>query len=107
VDDAHSGYDRLLPVGGVEVAKLPGMTITTIKCDGCGREKGDANHWQRILVRPTVDVDKPPMIVVGSILGWNQDHDEFHDLCGESCFHRHLDKLLKIPVVTGEDQTIG
>ena len=67
------------------------MKIETVKCDECGVVKEESNHWLHIDVHQGT-ADATPWINLGR-------HDlmpawERRDLCGQGCFHRHLDKLL-------------
>lgn len=65
------------------------MKITTVKCDECGVVKEESNHWLHMDVR---EGDGGPVIVMGDPV---LDTDfARHDICGQGCFHRHLDKLL-------------
>ena len=73
------------------------MRIETVKCDECGVVKKDSNHWLHIDVLGPME----PFIHLG-----HKEPDpsfERRDLCGQGCFHRHLDKLLfpEKPVASG------
>lgn len=63
------------------------MKITTVKCDECGVVKEDSNHWLHVDVHKNM-----PVIVIGRSAP--ELELERHDICGQGCFHRHLDKLL-------------
>lgn len=67
------------------------MTVKQTICDECQRVKGESNHWQKIGI-----INKSTDNSVSLHLGYLFDsYDEIHDLCGESCFHKHIAKLLK------------
>ena len=76
------------------------MTKSQTYCDECGKPKGDESGWRRIgidfEVRPP---DKVRAVVIGK-LSLDDRIDEIHDVCGENCFHRHIDKLLQPAIVT-------
>ncbi len=70
------------------------MRIETVKCDECGVVKDAANHWLSMDVEAA---ERPqgylPAITI-DLGGDPQEGFERHDICGQGCFHRHLDKLL-------------
>lgn len=59
------------------------------KCEECGAEHGLDNYlWVFI----DVDVNRGPLVHLND--GELAHGFERRDLCGQGCFHRHLDKLL-------------
>lgn len=64
------------------------MKITTVKCDECGVVKEESNHWLHV----DVDMDSGPLVHIND--AYVANGFERLDLCGQGCFHRHLDKLL-------------
>lgn len=76
------------------------MKIETIKCDECGREKAEANHWQQIWVETSEGSYVRITLGVHPI---GQLRYESRDLCGEQCFHKHIAKLLKMPTAPAQE----
>ncbi len=79
------------------------MRVETVRCDQCGAIKGEGNHWLYVDVEKLAPWDsdglhapaKTAEIMLGHavvIEGY-----ERHDLCGQDCFHKHLDALLFTP----------
>jgi len=64
-----------------------------VRCDECGRIKGEANHWHQIGLTQALGKDGSISLLLGAM---HYDVDEVHDLCGEACFYKHIGKLLKI-----------
>ncbi len=72
------------------------MRVETVKCDQCGAMKGEGNHWLKLKVAPALG-DLP--LAVHASTGENdrtylEESWETRDLCGQACFHKHLDALL-------------
>lgn len=65
--------------------------IKTVKCDECGVIKGESNHWLEIDISI---VGECPMVIVSNVEPRCPSGYERHDLCGQACFHKHLDTLL-------------
>lgn len=60
------------------------------KCDVCGKQKGEANHW----FLANTPVSPQPVI---RICGWNIDAaymPEFVHLCGEECVQKKVSEFL-------------
>jgi len=73
------------------------MNFSGVKCDECGRIKGESNHWHQIGVQKyAVGI----WVELGYLGAHSQEGDErdyeVRDLCGERCFFLHIGKLLKI-----------
>lgn len=67
------------------------MKIDTYKCDECGTQKGEINHWFRLRPSPTW-ADKGPWV---SILGWTTDYqDKDMHLCSDACVIKSVQKWL-------------
>ncbi len=73
------------------------MNFSGVKCDECGRLKGEANHWHQIgIIRSE---SGSTWIELGTLMGspiGAEKHYSIHDLCGEQCFVKHIFKLLRI-----------
>jgi hypothetical protein len=68
------------------------MKIEQIVCDECKRVRGESNHWHKIGVLRNVGTTV--QLTLGVIPEKPMPGFEVHDLCGESCFHKHIDNLL-------------
>lgn len=85
-----------------------------IKCDECGRIKGEVNHWLNMAVHHTFMKGRTPSVENATIVALGQvgdenslilghsmglagmvEHNEIHDLCGQECAVKHIAKLLK------------
>ncbi len=70
------------------------MRVETVKCDQCGAIKGEGDHWLLIDVQNrSTGAPGTPRIVIppdDKLL----DGYQRRDLCGQACFHKHLDALL-------------
>jgi len=64
------------------------MTVEKVFCDECGRVKGEANHWHRMVVAGPKGKET---IRLGDL---GEDPYGVHDLCGEQCFYKHIAKLM-------------
>lgn len=83
------------------------MNFSGTKCDECGRVKGESNHWHQIGMIPSTIGG--PWIELGSLAGPHSlkaygDAYEIHDLCGESCFYKHIGKILRITTTSGPER---
>ena len=68
------------------------MTKSQTYCDECRKPKGDESGWRKIGV--AFDHGDVNYIMVGNLI--DDQIDRIDDVCGESCFHRHIDKLLQL-----------
>jgi hypothetical protein len=76
------------------------MTKSQTYCDECGKPKGDETGWRPIGVMFDVQGEvRYIMIENKPSASLDERVDEIRDTCGESCFHRHIDKLLQ-PLAT-------
>lgn len=69
------------------------MRIEQIKCDQCGKEKGENNHWFRLAV------GKGYVTVFGLFCAERHTAADLtgtiiKDLCGQECLHKHIDVVL-------------
>lgn len=75
------------------------MRIEQIKCDQCGKFKGEANHWHRIVTIPG-PAQRVLTVILGEYSGIalpisnGRTTAEYRDLCGQECLHKHIDQLL-------------
>jgi len=88
------------------------MNFSGVRCDECGRIKGESNHWHAMGI---LWIGDNVSIELGELTGPKNLTDEcgrpmdtkyeVHDLCGEQCFYKHIGKLLKInPSKAPEDE---
>jgi hypothetical protein len=70
------------------------MRVETVKCDQCGAIKGEGNHWLYVDVENIAGTKHQRPVIIIDIDGDPQDNCERRDLCGQDCFHKHLDALL-------------
>lgn len=71
------------------------MKVEQVVCDECRRIRGESNHWHKIgilviksdCVQLTLGVVPDP----GKV---EMQNYSVHDICGEECFHKHIDRLL-------------
>lgn len=68
---------------------------TTVRCDNCGAEKRKSNHWY-LVSGPTPD-DSSISIYLEDV----EDATFMEDVCGETCLHEIISKLLHQKPVTG------
>lgn len=69
------------------------MRIEQIKCDQCGKEKGESNHWFKLAV------GKGYVTVFGLFCAERHAAADLtgmiiRDLCGQECLHKHIDVVL-------------
>lgn len=71
------------------------MTKFQTYCDECGRPKSqDDTGWRDMGVTFESKTKKTVLsVVIGDLR--DERWDELHNTCGESCLHRHIDKLLQ------------
>lgn len=65
------------------------MKVETYKCDVCGKQKGDVNHWWLVWMTPFAFTVRP----------WGDDQVErtsIH-LCGNECVQRKVSEFLSEP----------
>lgn len=68
------------------------MKIAQTVCDECKRVRGEENHWLKVGV--LVLEDKSVQLTLGVVPEKSMPGYEVHDICGEQCFHMHIDRLL-------------
>lgn len=66
--------------------------ITTITCDVCGKQKGEANHWLMYCAR--AGGKDGPMIHFGTAV-WSEGDTAAGDICSEQCAIRKLSEVLQ------------
>lgn len=77
------------------------MRKEQIFCDECGASKGEGNHWRQMgVVLDARIMRRTLQVVLGSVIA--SEVTEIHDLCGDQCFHKHIDKLLAAAVPTSQ-----
>src|SRR5580698_142578 len=82
------------------------MKVEQVVCDECRRIKGESNHWKRIGV---LQIKNPeggvagtfPQLTLGVVPNKPMPGFEIRDICGEQCFHKHIDRLLGTLVEPG------
>jgi hypothetical protein len=72
------------------------MKATQILCDECKRVRGESNYWLKMGV---LDVDPQALdrklqLTLGAVPEKSLPGYEIHDICGQECFHKHIDRLL-------------
>jgi hypothetical protein len=69
------------------------MQAQSFRCDICGKEKGQVNHWWMMWLLPKL----LPYGAAVHIQGW-EDRDAPIEgrkhLCGQECTHKMLDRFL-------------
>ncbi len=56
--------------------------VQSIVCDGCGKVKGESNHWWWV----AWDVNgEPQLFILPSGKEWEEHWDHVFDLCGQAC----------------------
>jgi hypothetical protein len=70
------------------------MKVEQTVCNECNppRIKGESNHWMQIGVLTMEDGKK--QLTLGIVPDKPLPGFEIHDLCGQQCFHKHIDRLL-------------
>jgi len=66
------------------------QTIT--KCDNCGKQKGETNHWYGLAYNPRKGIH-----ILRERLdetSWNNGDYELYDACGETCILEMISKRL-------------
>jgi hypothetical protein len=73
------------------------MRQTIIKCDHCGREKKEANHWfaadvydQAFIIRGL----NGPFFQIVDVNSFSQKAQKVMDLCGETCVMQSVQQWL-------------
>lgn len=66
------------------------MKVETVKCDVCGRVKGEANKWLMIIF---ITHQPPFMTVAGSLDRAAAGHQ---DVCSDVCLQKRLSEMLTI-----------
>lgn len=77
------------------------MKVEQILCDECKRIRQEANHWMKIGVLNTYGETHERgavQLTLGVVPVKEMPNYEVHDICGQQCFHKHIDKLLGNPV---------
>ena len=68
------------------------MEVNSVKCDGCGIQKGENNHWFRVLFK--VDRNDPTAASV-TISAWALEPTLPHyHLCSDSCVVKMVQQWL-------------
>lgn len=68
------------------------MKVEQTICDECKRQRGESNHWHKIGVRR--DEEGRFQLTIGIVPEKEMPGYVVHDLCGEQCFHKHIDALI-------------
>ena len=72
------------------------MTKSQTYCDECRKPKGDESGWRQIGVDFEISSKTEVRALVIGKVTFDDQIDRIDDVCGESCFHRHIDKLLQL-----------
>jgi hypothetical protein len=67
------------------------MKVEQTVCNECKRVRGESNHWHKIGV---LTLEGGKQLTLGVVPEKALPGFEIHDLCGEQCFHKHIDDLL-------------
>ncbi len=74
----------------------------TTYCDGCGKAKGEANHWHKaVLFGPSVHLAGEPLEVVAMLIGnpgrtnVTGTPESEKDFCGDKCLLEYAQGILK------------
>ena len=70
------------------------MKVEQLVCDECKAVRGEANHWHRIGVLTIMEPVKSVQLMLGVIPDKPIPNFEIHDICGQQCYHKHIDVLL-------------
>lgn len=87
------------------------MKFDGVKCDECGRVKGDVNHWIQISVWESKNsgVLAIGLGKLGDLLTLTRTappvEPETHDLCGQDCLNKHTAKLLHGGIAADQEAT--
>lgn len=60
--------------------------VTTVKCDACGKVKGESNRWFQLAASA---LDRRVLISMSG------DLEACLDLCGEQCLHKAIGEAVK------------
>lgn len=63
------------------------MRVETVKCDVCGRQKQETNHWYQMLIRQ----DEMAIYCFGKV---PETREDVIDLCGSECVQRKVNEFL-------------
>lgn len=67
------------------------MKVEQVVCDECKRIKGESNHWRQIGV---LNHAGKIQLTLGAVPQKEIPGFELHDICGDQCFHKHIDRML-------------
>jgi len=73
------------------------MKIDTYKCDVCGKQKGDVNHWWVLWTRGK----NPTFQIALELRTWNEESlkgavwaDKHFHLCGQECVLKQVTEFM-------------
>jgi hypothetical protein len=64
---------------------------SAVKCDICGRQKQETNHWLVAITRPEYE---GILFVPVEASGLRVEGYTHEDICGEDCMHKRLSRWL-------------
>jgi len=68
------------------------MDVNTVKCDVCGRQKQETNHWLVAVAMP--GIDGVMFVQAENALTPREPSYKYEDICGQECAHKRLSQYL-------------
>lgn len=71
------------------------MKIETYRCDVCGIQKGETNHWWIITLPDLASPARSELILSPATDDQHRDSNDF-DLCGAACVQKKVAEFLEV-----------